>query len=560
MHLTVLTGREALNCVNSKEFQSRWKSLHGSCPWATACQHPDFVEPWYALYYEHFLPVMIFAEGNDGSLAGLLPLALHRNETRLTGAGEQQAEYQGWIQTPDADASFIVNAMRKIWGRFPGVDIFLKYLPPSIPLHWVDEQADFGKLCALRTLPRPIMRADAAAMARQRNKKNHRQNYNRLKRLGAIGFERVVEHDHFIRVFDEMCIQYDFRQAALYWNMPFSSDPAKKPFYLELHKRGLLHTTILTVGDRIAASHIGLLSDDRAVHLGITTYDPALAAHSPGNLLLAMLGVHLAAEDMPVLDLTPGGDGYKEHFATEHDSVCELMIYGDKTRRLKTEALLNVKTLLKTRLRMAGYRTADVLRAVEKLNIVKPSGLRNLVEKLRVRLTSQPCDLQHRQSAHAATLGKLRISRDCLHDVLKFDPGGSAATYWEFLGIVMKRMERSHHLYSFVQNDQLRMFCWMRMCTAEPALEVSSQLPPPSDDSIVLYDLYVHRQLDNKQLVQSFVEQLLVELKEAKPAGGVYYRGALNTDLQAVVERCGFVAEAGAPRRPPAVVWWTLEA
>lgn len=545
MHLTILTGREALNCVNSKEFQSRWQSLYDGCPWATACQHPDFVEAWYAHYYESFLPVMIFGEGSDGSLAGLLPLALRRNGTRLTGAGEQQAEYQGWIQAPDADASFIVNAIWEIRGRFPGVDIFLKYLPPGIPLHWMDEQADYGKLCALRTLARPIMRADAAAMVRQRNKKNHRQNYNRLKRLGAIEFERVVEHDHFIRVFDEMCIQYDFRQAALYWNMPFSNDPAKKPFYLELHKRGLLHTTILTVGDRIAASHIGLLSEERAVHLGINTYDPALAAHSPGNLLLAMLGVHLAAEEMPLLDLTPGGDGYKEHFATEHDSVYELTIYGDKTRRLKTEALLNAKRLLKTRLRMAGYRTADVLGAVEKLKIVKPSGLRNLVDKLRVRLTFRPCELQHRQSARAVTPGTLRISRDCLHDVLKFDSGGSAAAYWEFLGTVMKRMERSHHLYSFVQNDQLRMFCWVRMCTAEPALEVSSQLPAPSGDAIVLYDLYVHRQLDNEGLVQSFVEQMLAQLKEVKSDAGVYYRGALNTELQAVVERCGFVAEAG---------------
>jgi hypothetical protein len=343
-----------------------------------------------------------------------------------------------------------------------------------------------------------------------------------------------------------MCIQYDFRQAALYWNMPFSNDPAKKPFYLELHKRGLLHATILTVGDKIAASHIGLLSEERAVHLGINTYDPALAAHSPGNLLLAMLGVQLVEEEMPLLDLTPGGDAYKEHFATEHDAVCELTIYGDKTRRLKTEALLNVKRLLKTRLRMAGYRTADVLGAVEKLKIVKPSGLRNLVEKLRVRLTSRPCELQHRQSARAATPRTLRISRDCLHDVLKFDSGGSAAKYWEFLGTVMKRMERSHHLYSFVQNDQLRMFCWVRMGTAEPALEVPAQVPAPSGDSIVLYDLYVHRQLDNKKLVQSFIEQMLVELKEVKSDAGVYYRGALNTELQAAVERCGFVAEAGS--------------
>jgi hypothetical protein len=109
----------------------------------------------------------------------------------------------------------------------------------------------------------------------------------------------------------------------------------------------------------------------------------------------------------------------------------------------------------------------------------------------------------------------------------------------------MKRMERSHHLYSFVQNDQLRMFCWARMGTAEPALQGSPQLPGASGASIVLYDLYVHWQLDDEELVRSFVEQLLAELKALNADAGVYYRGALDPGLKSVVERCGFVAEAG---------------
>jgi hypothetical protein len=258
-----------------------------------------------------------------------------------------------------------------------------------------------------------------------------------------------------------------------------------------------------------------------------------------------MLGVQLAAEEMPVLDLTPGGDGYKEHFATEHDSVCELTIYADATKRLTTEALLNAKSLLKARMRTAGYRTADLLGAIEKLKIFKPSGLRELPEKLRVRLTSRPSELQHRQRPGAVAARKLPISKNCLHDVLKFDGGGSRAKYWEFLGTVMKRMERSHHLYSFVQDGALRMFCWVRSSTAEPAAGAPSELVAPSGESFVLYDLYVHRQLDDHELVQSFVEQMLAELKEQKSDAGVYYRGALKAELQAAVERCGFVAEAG---------------
>lgn len=542
--LTILTGRKAIHCLASKIFQSKWKTLCDVCPWATAYQHPDFVAPWYELYYPTFSPVVIAAEGVNGSLEGLLTLALHQGGSSLTGAGERQAEYQAWLQAPGMDGSFIVGAIQEVRARFPGVDLFLKYLPPGIPLEWMDEAGDHRRFCVLRTHPRPIMRADPAAMARQRNKKNHRQNYNRLKRLGTVEFERVVQHDHFRRVFDDMCVQYDFRQAALHRNMPFATDPAKKPFYLELHKRGLLHTTILTVGGAIAASHIGLVSERRAVHLGINTHDPAFAAHSPGNLLLAMLGVHLAAEEMPVLDLTPGGDRYKEHFATEHDSVGELMIYGGTPARLKTEALLGVRRLLKAALRMSGYRTADVLRVAGKLKRLGPSGVRELAEKLRVPSARQHCVLQHRPDRRAVTTTRLPVSRNCLRNILKFDADGSAAKFWHFAGTVMQRMERTHHLFTFVQDDRLGIFCWAAM----PGAELSAQTGEPgaqcaasSGQSIVLYDLYVHRRLDDEELIQSFIDEMLIELSELKPGATVFYRGVLDTRLQSVVERCGFV-------------------
>ena len=545
MNLKLLTGDDALERVNSKEFQSNWKTLYACCPWTAASLHPDFVATWYRIYHARFLPVVVLEEAGDGSLTGLLTLALHQNGTKLTGAGDQQAEYQGWIQAADTGSSFIVNAIHAIRERFPRADIYLKYLPPGIPLRWLEDKGNYGEYCSLRSHSRPVMKIDSAAMDRQRNKKNHRQNYNRLKRLGEVRFQRVVEHDEFIRVFDEICNQYDFRQAALYRSMPFASDPAKKLFYLGLHKRGLLHVTTLTVGKEIAASHIGLLSEDRAVHLGINTYDPALAAHSPGNLLLAMLGVHLATEKMPILDLTPGGDGYKENFATEHDAACELTIYSDRARRVRTEALLSVIRYSKTRLKTAGYRPADVLAVLGRVKRVNASGLGELLRKLRFRSNSRHCEFRYCRATPLVMTDKLRISKNRLHDVMKFDSHGSSVGFREFSDTVMKRLERSNDLYCFVHDDRLRIFCWVRTDTAERTVQGLPQGSAASGDSIVLFDLYVHRQLEDKELVQRFVEQILLELEEQKSNPEVRYRGALDAELQAVVERCGFVDEVG---------------
>lgn len=526
MNLHVLSGPDALKRVRSESFQSGWKALYDRCPWATACQHPDFLTPWYELYHATFMPVVIFEELQDGSLAGLLTLALRRPEMTLTGAGE----YQGWLQAPGSDGGFIVQAMRQVRTVFPGVDIHLKYLPPDIPLDWIGDGRSLGGNVSLTTHARPIMRADPAAMARQRNKKNQRQNYNRLNRLGRIEFRKVVDDDDFIRVFGAMRDQYDFRQAALFHTMPFLKDPCKSMFYTELHKRGLLHTTVLSVGSEVAAAHIGLVSRNRAVHLGIITHNPALAAHSPGNLLLAMLGVHLAVEEVESLDLTPGGDAYKEHFATDHDSVFELTVYGGMGRRLRTQALLGVKRFAKTRLQKAGVRPAALLAAYENMKRFKSNELLAAFKTLGARSDCRPCDLRYCGQPRAAAAGQLLISRNRLQDVFKFDADGEPVGYCEFLGMVMKQMERSRQLYSLVLDDKLQIFCWVQFCHAEAG--------SAAGDSIVLSGLYVHSQLANDELIQCFLEQLLHELNaDAR----VYYRGVLSSGLQALLQRCGFV-------------------
>lgn len=539
MNVTLLTGTEALECVESAAFQSAWKALSQRCPWAGACQHPDFVAPWYRLYRSQFLPVLVFHRTEDGALDGLLTLGLGQQGRALTGAGAHQAEYQAWITPPDAGKAFILAALGEIRAAFPGTDIFLRYLPAGLALDWID-QGPYRKLCAVRSHRRPLMRIDEAAMARQRNKKNNRQNFNRLSRMGEVRFERVLDHGRFLQVFDEICMQYDFRQAALYRQMPFSGDPLKKSLYTEMHKRGLLHASILSVGQEIAASHVGPVSQGRALHLGILTHGPAYAAHSPGNLLLAMLGVELAKEGLPVLDLTPGGDGYKEHFASGHDTVFELTIYGARHRLLGTEAVLDIRQRSKTALHKAGVRPADLLAALDSLRSLRVPGFRKLPAAAPVRPDARACTLRYRRGAPApagaAPAAAGAVSRNRLADVFKFDPHASSMSRWEFFGEVMKRMERSQHLYSLVQDDRLALFCWAGQLPGDGAA--------PPDKAILLSDLYVHHKLQAGGLVQHFIEQVLLDVREADAGAVVYYRGDLDRELEIILRRCGFIDAA----------------
>lgn len=530
MTLRLLSGAAALEHIRAQGFMPAWMALHAVCPWATSCQHPDFVLPWYDSYQALFVPVVVMQETGDGTLVGLLTLALDEKSQRLTGAGERQAEYQGWLQPPEADASFMTGALRAIRAHLPRADLALRYLPAGTPLSWLDawrnEARNAGRWCTLRTARRPLMQIDPVVMTRQRNKKNHRQNVNRLNRLGAVRFEQIVEHDHFLRVIDAICDQYDFRQAALYRARPFALDAAKKRFYIALHRRGLLHVTVLTVGGELAASHIGLLSTDRAVHLGINTYHPGMAAHSPGNLLLAMLGVHLAQQQMPLLDLTPGDDGYKEHFATGHDQVAALTIHRDLRSFLRTAARQRLVDAAKALATWAGWRHHDVLAIVQRVRSWRWSSLAGGWGQRRTRsqavariLRPGPC-----RAAACASLP----SRDSLPDVLQFDGTDAAWAYCAFLNTVMKRMERAEHVYSLVRDNRLSLLCWARS--------------DASGAATVLSDLYVHRQCAQGDLVDAFIDGVVQDIRRRDPQSAIYYRGSPGAEFDDSLARCGFSA------------------
>ena len=530
MTLRLLSGAAALEHIRAQGFMPAWMALHAVCPWATSCQHPDFVMPWYELYEALYMPVVVMQETDDGALVGLLTLALDEKGQRLTGAGERHAEYQGWLQGPEADAAFMTGALRVIRAHLPRADLVLRYLPAGTPLAWLDawrnEARNAGRWCTLRTARRPLMQIDPVVMTRQRNKKNHRQNVNRLGRLGAVRFEQITGHDHFLRVIDAICDQYDFRQAALYRARPFALDAAKKRFYIALHRRGLLHVTVLTVGGALAASHIGLLSPDRAVHLGINTHHPAMAAHSPGNLLLAMLGVHLAGQQMPLLDLTPGDDGYKEHFATVHDQVGALTIHRDLRSFLRTAARQRLVAATRALVTRAGLRHHDVLAIVERVRTRCRASFTAAWGQRRTRpqavariLRPGPCC--------AAACAPLP-SRDSLPDLLQFDGTDAAWAYCAFLNTVMKRMERAEHVYSLVRDNRLALLCWARSDAAGAGT--------------VLSDLYVHRQCAQPDLVEAFIAGIVQDIRHRDPHAAICYQGSLSAEFDDSLARCGFSA------------------
>jgi CelD/BcsL family acetyltransferase involved in cellulose biosynthesis len=83
-------------------------------------------------------------------------------------------------------------------------------------------------------------------------------------------------------------------------------------------------------GDRFIAGHFGL-RNGRQLMLGILSHSPFLAEFSPGRFHIWYMALELARQGIHEIDLTPGGDEYKQKLATHTEQAYTITVYFDRT-------------------------------------------------------------------------------------------------------------------------------------------------------------------------------------------------------------------------------------
>lgn len=364
-------GDKAWDLLASPGFLLDWQELEAVCPWGTPFQSSHFVLTWLRHYRARFAPVVVTSRRPEGGLSGLLVLAASLERDALVVAGAHQAEYQAWLARPESQHDFVIRAVCALDEVLPGQDLQFKYLPRGLPVRELLELAPFRERAVLEAHARPLMRLDEAQVRESLRKKSNKSRVARLQRLGPLAFARLTDPQDFAAVFDEVIASYDARQCVMKGVQPFAQDPCKKPFHLDLMRArpDFLHVTATTLAGRVIAAHIGVVGRDE-VHLSILCHSDMHASQSPGKLHLLRLGELLLQEGKSVLDLTPGGDPWKERFANAHDEVYALTVFRSAAaRRLQ-------------RLRLGATRVAkSVARAVG----ISPSGVRRAIQDFRRR-------------------------------------------------------------------------------------------------------------------------------------------------------------------------------
>jgi CelD/BcsL family acetyltransferase involved in cellulose biosynthesis len=479
--------------------------------------------------------VIVTAHDGASVLSGILCLAVSLKDGRLVVAGDHQAEYQCWVSDEALGNDFASAAVLAIGREFPDRVLEFRYLPPKAPLDWLtDPLLRLGPVLTRKR--RPLLRF-AEMEEDSLNKTNNKKRLKGLKKLGELEFRRLSCTAELAAVLPEFEACYDLRLGAMHGSEPFAQDPLKRAFHLALmDEAGFLHVSILRVGSRLASMQINVC-EGRQLHLNLIGYNPLLAKHSPGKFHIHLLSQMLIAEGYEELDLTPGGDPYKERFANCHDNAFVLSLHPTVTSRAKRFLGSRADLLARKALSALQIHPAHARDTVQSLG---QSRVAALIPRIRDQIVSQrEKRLYVREISREMELPQnpAVFRRDAIEDLLAYRADGLSRK--RFLLDALNRLEEGQHLYSCVRARRLLFTGWLMERPSE--VFVSRALPGINllaGDALIMGLCSCTRD-DEFELASECLQSMIADLAAAKDI-----RRAIVADEQAetpLLEKAGFI-------------------
>jgi len=535
------SGADALTLLGDNGFANRFAALYNACPWATSFQTIEYIRTWYESYKDAYSPLILIGEHYDGTLAGCSALAVANQAAELSiiVAGGHQAEYQGWLARPKDSSRFITAALKHLADSGYLGTLHFKYLPPEIPPDWVDDARGIVPAIQLRHHRRPLI--DLRVWDdRVLRKKSNKSRINRLKRLGKFEFRPLRSRAELESVIDDIAAHYDLRQGAISDTSPFMEDPNKMLFHLRLmEEKNLVRAYALFIADAPVAALIGF-KNRTSVSVGIFSYSPFIAQHSPGKFILYFIASDLREEGIQYFDLTPGGN-WKERFANTHDNVTEATVYFLSTEARKEAAARHLETLAKRAVRTVGIEPASLRSLVSRLKRFRlqslPRRIKNLIRESR-EFRIYFMKVEHARQFEPAE----EFARDRLTDLLAFHPYESWQTRQRFLSSALDRIESGCHAYSFVKDGKLLHCGWLadRQETAY-FTEVGQKYKFPSKTA-VLFDFFTFPEARGRGFYQKAIQTMAHDVATLGIADWISISVlADNAPSRHVIEKLGFV-------------------
>lgn len=474
----VLRGQDAVRRAITPERVRQWQALMAATPAVAVYQSPGFVLPWYEVYEAEYEPLILLATAGDGTLAGVLPLAIGRRAPRRLGfAGAEHCEYANWVAAPAVHAAFPAVCV----SRLAELGLFVepwdwKWLAPGMDLAWLDrpELARRGITGQVSQGANPVLALQDPDRPRffDPQGKNAKRKMNLLKRAGPVALVRLDARSLTETLFDRFKTFYDIRQLARFGAAPFSEDPLKGPFHRRLLEApDLALCFVLMVGADPVAFHWSLVDRQRAMYC-MGPFDLRWLAASPGKLMSDLVAEALRERGMEWLDHTPGGDEYKEEAASRHEVVHRLQLFPSRRRAWAHHVQLTAHRATK---RVAGTlgipaaRLRTVQEAIGRMVRAPVSAGRGAVRALRRWTWSRRVTITYRVTREAWEKAAVGFKpdpvfrKDLLEDFLRAAEVPGGVSRQQLMQSAIERSRGGAHCYTVVEDGVLIHSAWLQL-------------------------------------------------------------------------------------------------
>lgn len=340
--------------------RAQWNALVAGSPNATIFQTYEWFECWWSAFGQDRELFLVTVWDGD-ALAGIAPLMTFRRAglRRLEFVGTPNADYQDFILGRRAAELLPLLAGYLFEHRDDWDMVALRNVPM--------ESATFQALpVIMRTLglgatdlervacPTFEVSSRPAEIRQWLNRYSLRRRLKHLQRHGQLAFTRfstIAQLDRYLPMFFEQYIERRRGTAAA----RVFIRPEVRKFYAALAKStltpGWLHFSVLECAGRPVAFHFGFEFRDR-LYWYKPSFDPALARHSPGKVLLSFLIRDSLERGLTELDFTVGAEPFKARYTRTHRINANLRIFSRRWHYLAFMSLIRAnRTLVRWGLR-----------------------------------------------------------------------------------------------------------------------------------------------------------------------------------------------------------------
>lgn len=467
IQISLYLGKEALSLIEDKQFQSEWENLAKSDSKDTHLQESAFVTAWYQTYLATYQPLILVGYNPQGEKVGLMFLAQHQSNGNLVHAGNEQAEYHGWISQANDNQSFLLACFLELRTQLSLKKWTWQWMPRGTSLSELPVQAlkKNGIYLTYESQAVPYWNfEDTNKLKKLLKSRSFKSKVNRYKRRGDLRLQKIESQEDFQAILPDLAFQTDIRKEATYDSRPFADDENKGAFMTQLFAQPQTHhCTVLFLDQKPIAIHFGT-EDGAGVHLGTISYDPTESRQSPGTILMIMLGELLQQEGFQYMDLTPGTDTYKHRFSNEFIEHIRPSFYFSKAQhhkgKLKIFGVTKIKSFVtkygdpqKMRIKIADYKES-----FQKIKSQPKSWIRSKIKRLTGKIDKVQLLAINQDSILSFTsIGGLNSQH---YQDLFLYPHQLEISRRALFSEALSRFQAGDQLFSLQQSKQLQAIIW----------------------------------------------------------------------------------------------------